>query len=145
MRHGNGPRDAYQHVYKLNPVESHVSTQKLLVAPPRTQRLNIGCPPHQEDLDDFRTIRLNLVDKQLCFVDGVWMSALRGAGGGTSGAGGGPGGGAALTSTTIDDLLRMKRRIKALEQENNLYQVKLDVLLDLLTENVIELNTLKEQ
>lgn len=73
------------------------------------------------------------------------MSALRGAGGGTSGAGGGPGGGAALTSTTIDDLLRMKRRIKALEQENNLYQVKLDVLLDLLTENVIELNTLKEQ
>ncbi|EDS36001.1 chibby [Culex quinquefasciatus] len=115
------------------------------VAPPRTQRLNIGCPPHQEDLDDFRTIRLNLVDKQLCFVDGVWMSALRGAGGGTSGAGGGPGGGAALTSTTIDDLLRMKRRIKALEQENNLYQVKLDVLLDLLTENVIELNTLKEQ
>lgn len=113
------------------------------VAPPRTQRLNIGCPPHQEDLDDFRAIRLNLVDKQLCFVDGVWMSALRGtaASGGTS-VGGGT---TALTSTAIDDLLRIKRRIKALEQENNLYQVKLDVLLDLLTENVIELNSLKDQ
>uniref|UniRef100_A0AAG5CPV7 Uncharacterized protein n=1 Tax=Anopheles atroparvus TaxID=41427 RepID=A0AAG5CPV7_ANOAO len=87
----------------------------LKIAPPRTQRLNIGCPPPQEDLDDFRSITLNLVDKQLCFVDGVWMNAH-----------------------SMDDLLRMKRRVKTLEQENNMLQVKLDVLVDLLTENVID-------
>ncbi|EAT34705.1 AAEL013081-PA [Aedes aegypti] len=110
------------------------------VAPPRTARLNIGCPPQQEDLDEFRNIRLNLLDKQLCFVDGVWMSAAA-PGGGSSGMT------AALPSnaSTIDDLLRMKRRLKTLEQENNLYQVKLDVLLDLLTENVIELSAIKGQ
>ncbi|XP_055548172.1 protein chibby homolog 1 [Wyeomyia smithii] len=107
------------------------------VVPPRTQRLNIGCPPPQEDLDDFRTIRLNLVDKQLCFVDGVWMSAVKATTGGTAGTAG--------SGTAIDELLKMKRRIKTLEQENNLYQVKLDVLLDLLTENVIELNSIKDQ
>ncbi|XP_021694422.1 protein chibby homolog 1 [Aedes aegypti] len=110
------------------------------VAPPRTARLNIGCPPQQEDLDEFRNIRLNLLDKQLCFVDGVWMSAAA-PGGGSSGMT------AALpfNASTIDDLLRMKRRLKTLEQENNLYQVKLDVLLDLLTENVIELSAIKGQ
>uniref|UniRef100_A0A182MLW9 Chibby n=1 Tax=Anopheles culicifacies TaxID=139723 RepID=A0A182MLW9_9DIPT len=105
------------------------------VAPPRAQRLNIGCPPPVEDLDDFRTITLNLVDKQLCFIDGVWLNGLKAVPGGpgTSGTG----------VNLTDDLLRMKRRMKALEQENNMLQVKLDVLVDLLTENVIELNEIK--
>ncbi|XP_058464524.1 protein chibby homolog 1 [Malaya genurostris] len=108
------------------------------VAPPRTQRLNIGCPPQQEDLDDFKSIRLNLLDKQLCFVDGVWMSSVKASGSGAAAGG-------ALSTTAIDDLLRMKRRVKTLEQENNLCQVKLDVLLDLLTEKEIELNAMKGQ
>uniref|UniRef100_A0A182Y5F9 Uncharacterized protein n=1 Tax=Anopheles stephensi TaxID=30069 RepID=A0A182Y5F9_ANOST len=114
------------------------------VAPPRTQRLNIGCPPAAEDLDDFRTITLNLVDKQLCFIDGVWLNGLRAGQGGstpTGTAAGAPGAGVNLT----DDLLRMKRRLKTVEQENNMLQVKLDVLVDLLTENVIELNEIKNQ
>lgn len=111
------------------------------VAPPRTARLNIGCPPQQEELDDFKNIRLNLLDKQLCFVDGVWMSGMAMA----TAAGGGSGTAAPASTAAIDDLLRMKRRIKSLEQENNLYQVKLDVLLDLLTENVIELSAVKGQ
>ncbi|XP_062541587.1 protein chibby homolog 1 [Armigeres subalbatus] len=110
------------------------------VAPPRTARLNIGCPPQQEDLDEYRNIRLNLLDKQLCFVDGVWMSAIKATAAGSGGSSALPG-----TNNAIDDLLRMKRRVKSLEQENNLYQVKLDVLLDLLTENVIELSTVKGQ
>uniref|UniRef100_A0A182ND25 Chibby n=1 Tax=Anopheles dirus TaxID=7168 RepID=A0A182ND25_9DIPT len=109
------------------------------IAPPRTQRLNIGCPPPAEDVYDFRTITLNLVDKQLCFIDGVWMNGLKPSVAGslpaTSGA----------TVNTADDLLRMKRRMKTLEQENNMLQVKLDVLVDLLTENVIELNDIKNQ
>ncbi|XP_055595177.1 protein chibby homolog 1-like [Uranotaenia lowii] len=109
------------------------------VALPRTQRLNVGIPAHQEDLDDFRNIRLNLLDKQLCFVDGVWMSSVK-ATGGASGTSSGT-----LSTTAIDDLMKMKRRVKVLEQENNLYQVKMDVLLDLLTENVIEMNSLKNQ
>ncbi|XP_053659229.1 protein chibby homolog 1 [Anopheles marshallii] len=105
------------------------------VAPPRTQRLNIGCPPPAEDLDDFRTITLNLVDKQLCFNDGVWLNGLKPVPGGTATSGTGV--------NQTDDLLRMKRRMKTLEQENNMLQVKLDVLVDLLTENVIELNEIK--
>uniref|UniRef100_A0A182W1C6 Chibby n=1 Tax=Anopheles minimus TaxID=112268 RepID=A0A182W1C6_9DIPT len=105
------------------------------VAPPRAQRLNIGCPPPAEDLDDFRTITLNLVDKQLCFIDGVWLNGLKPVPGGTATSGAGV--------NLTDDLLRMKRRMKALEQENNMLQVKLDVLVDLLTENVIELNEIK--
>uniref|UniRef100_A0A182QCP3 Chibby n=1 Tax=Anopheles farauti TaxID=69004 RepID=A0A182QCP3_9DIPT len=108
------------------------------IAPPRTQRLNIGCPPPTEDLDDFRTITLNLVDKQLCFIDGIWMNGLK-----PSVAGGGMTSNASVNTT--DDLLRMKRRMKTLEQENNMLQVKLDVLVDLLTENVIELNEIKNQ
>ncbi|EDO64842.1 AGAP012739-PA, partial [Anopheles gambiae str. PEST] len=107
------------------------------VAPPRTQRLNIGCPPPAEDLDDFRTITLNLVDKQLCFIDGVWLNGLKPGPGGSVASGSGV--------NVTDDLLRMKRRMKALEQENNMLQVKLDVLVDLLTENVIELNEIKNQ
>ncbi|XP_050071558.1 protein chibby homolog 1 [Anopheles maculipalpis] len=109
------------------------------VAPPRTQRLNIGCPPPAEDLDDFRTITLNLVDKQLCFIDGVWLNGLRTVPGGSGTAAGTAG------VNMTDDLLRMKRRMKTLEQENNMLQVKLDVLVDLLTENVIELNEIKNQ
>uniref|UniRef100_A0A182U052 Chibby n=1 Tax=Anopheles melas TaxID=34690 RepID=A0A182U052_9DIPT len=107
------------------------------VAPPRAQRLNIGCPPPAEDLDDFRTITLNLVDKQLCFIDGVWLNGLKPGPGGSVVSGSGV--------NVTDDLLRMKRRMKALEQENNMLQVKLDVLVDLLTENVIELNEIKNQ
>uniref|UniRef100_A0A182IIZ2 Uncharacterized protein n=1 Tax=Anopheles atroparvus TaxID=41427 RepID=A0A182IIZ2_ANOAO len=104
----------------------------LKIAPPRTQRLNIGCPPPQEDLDDFRSITLNLVDKQLCFVDGVWMNGLKPTAVGSAGSASGTG------AHSMDDLLRMKRRVKTLEQENNMLQVKLDVLVDLLTENAVE-------
>ncbi|XP_058060543.1 protein chibby homolog 1 [Anopheles bellator] len=114
------------------------------LVPPRVRRLNIGCPPAAEDLDDFRTITLNLVDRQLCFIDGIWMNGLQPAAtGGLPSATGGPIGNASAHST--DDMLRMRRRIKSLEQENNLLQVKLDVLVDLLTENVIELNEVKNQ
>ncbi|XP_058116863.1 protein chibby homolog 1 [Anopheles ziemanni] len=112
----------------------------LKIAPPRTHRLNIGCPPQQEDLDDFRSITLNLVDKQLCFIDGVWMNGLKPTAGGSAAASS-----SGATAHSMDDLLRMKRRVKTLEQENNMLQVKLDVLVDLLTENVIELNEAKNQ
>ncbi|ETN60570.1 chibby [Anopheles darlingi] len=120
--------------------------------PPRTRRLNIGCPPPSpaDDVDDFRTITLNLVDRQLCFIDGVWMNGLTRPSGdvGSSGAGGASVTGstaAAASHATTDDMLRMRRRLKTVEQENNLLQVKLDVLVDLLTENMIELNGIKNQ
>ncbi|XP_053670500.1 protein chibby homolog 1 [Anopheles nili] len=106
------------------------------IAPPRGQRLNIGCPPPAEDLDDFRSISLNLVDKQLCFIDGIWMNGLKPTAGSAS---------AGISGHSTDDVLRMKRRLKTLEQENNMLQVKLDVLVDLLTENVIALNEAKNQ
>lgn len=36
----------------------------------------------------------------------------------------------------MDDLLKLKGKMDRLEQENNLLQVKVDVLIDLLTENM---------
>lgn len=120
--------------------------------PPRTRRLNIGCPPPTpaDDADDFRTITLNLVDRQLCFIDGVWMNGLtRPSDAGSSTASGLPGGSsvsvAGAAASVTDEMLRMRRRLKTVEQENNLLQVKLDVLVDLLTENMIELNGIKNQ
>ncbi|XP_050086826.1 protein chibby homolog 1 [Anopheles aquasalis] len=121
--------------------------------PPRTRRLNIGCPAPSpaDDVDDFRSITLNLVDRQLCFIDGVWMNGLQtrpsdagpvpGPGAGSSVSGGS----AATAAAVTDDMMRMRRRLKTVEQENNLLQVKLDVLVDLLTENMIELNGIKNQ
>ena len=97
------------------------------VSPPRTNRLDIGCPQIQEDLDEYKNISLNLVDKQICFIDGVWMTST------TKGNAGG-----------FDDMMKMKRKMKTLEQENNLLQVKMDVLLDLLTENTLQLNEMKK-
>lgn len=91
--------------------------------PARSGRCNIEFPPISEDLDDFLNIGINLNSKSFTFVKGNWLQSNK--------------------KEDIDDFGRLNDKIKNLEEENNMNQVKIDVLLDLLTENVSELNAVK--
>lgn len=93
--------------------------------PVRTKRQN-NFPQMQEKLDEYQSIQITLNNKKkLKFIDGTWM----------------------LTQHTADtdDITVMKRRIQKVEEENNLNQIKVDVLLDMLTENLAELNILRNK
>lgn len=90
--------------------------------PPRTSRNN-GCPMVNEDLDDYKHISLNLGNKELRFADGIWIHATR--------------------KGDVDEVVRLNRRLKSLEEENNMCDVKIEVLLDLLAEHATVINTLK--
>lgn len=80
----------------------------------------------QEKLDDFQVIQLNLNNKKkLKFVDGTWIVAHQAA--------------------DTDDITLMRKRLHKLEEENNLNQIKVDVLLDMLTENMTELKILRNK
>lgn len=92
--------------------------------PSRGKRHTINCPPIQEKLDDYETISVILSgQRQLKFVDGEWLLTQ--------------------SSSNGDDVNALKRKVQKLEEENNLNQVKVDVLLDMLTENLAELNVLR--
>lgn len=91
--------------------------------PPRSGRCGIEFPPISEDLDDFRSIGINLNSKNFTFVKGSWLQSNK--------------------KEDIDDFGRLNDKMKNLEEENNMHQVKIDILLDLLTEHVSELNTIK--
>jgi protein chibby 1 len=91
--------------------------------PQRTSRMT--CPKIEENLEDFEEIAMNLNGRNLSFKDGVWsQEAVPSAG---------------------DNINKMKKKMHQLEEENNLNKVKVDVLLDMLTENVCELrNNMKK-
>lgn len=93
--------------------------------PARLARCNIGCPAISEDLEDFKNISLNLGNKELRFADGIWIHSSR--------------------KSDTDDILRLNRRIRNLEEENNLCNLKIEIFLDLLAEQTTELNTLKSR
>lgn len=93
--------------------------------PSRGKRHAVNCPSIQEKLDDYETISVNLSgQRQLKFVDGEWLLTQ--------------------SSYNVDDISALKRKVHKLEEENNLNQVKVDVLLDMLTENLAELNVLRK-
>lgn len=104
-------------------------------APPRTGRLNIGCPKIDENLVDFKEIKLDLNGKELKFIDGVWLQNNK-----TNNQVNGSNN---MNSNNLDDVVKLRKKLQSLEQENNLYQIKYDIFLDLLTENMSELNALK--
>lgn len=82
------------------------------------------CPRIVRSSDDLKDISLDLLnDKELRFVDGIWIQGLN------SGA-------AKTPELNVDNLLKLKGKMDRLEQENNLLQVKVDILTDLLTENI---------
>lgn len=95
--------------------------------PSRSNRLSLDeCPRiHGEKIDDFKETTLLLNDVEYRFVDGSWFSTTN-------------------IETNLADYAAMKKRVKSLEQELNMMQVKNNVLLDMLTENVIELNLIKK-
>lgn len=95
-------------------------------APPsRTGRVSEAvCPRIIKNTDDCKNLHLNLSnEKELRFADGIWIqhSAT---------------GHSKTTELNVDDLLKLKSKMDRLEQENNLLQVKVDLLIDLLTENM---------
>lgn len=91
--------------------------------PPRISRNNNSCPMVNEEVEDYKQISLNLGNKELRFADGIWIYATR--------------------KGDVDDVVRLNRRLKALEEENNMCDLKIEVLLDLLAEHATELNALK--
>lgn len=91
--------------------------------PPRNKRNNANGAPIQEKIDEFGDITLNLDKRKLKFVDGTWMLTQ--------------------SDCSTDEVAELKRKIQKLEEENNLNQIKVDVLLDMLTENLSELNLLR--
>uniref|UniRef100_A0A1I8QDY2 Protein chibby homolog 1 n=1 Tax=Stomoxys calcitrans TaxID=35570 RepID=A0A1I8QDY2_STOCA len=91
--------------------------------PPRTSRCNNGCPIVNEDLDDYKQISLNLGNKELRFADGIWIHSSR--------------------KGDVDEVIRLNRRLKSLEEESNMSDVKIEVLLDLLAEHATVINVLK--
>lgn len=94
--------------------------------PSRGKRHAANCPSIQEKLDDYETISVNLPgQRQLKFVDGEWLLTTQASG-------------------NVDDINALKRKVHKLEEENNLNQVKVDVLLDMLTENLAELDVLRK-
>lgn len=91
--------------------------------PPRLSRNNNACAVVSEELDDYNQIILNLGNKELRFADGIWIYSIR--------------------KGDVDEVIRLNRRIKSLEEENNMCDLKIEVLLDLLAEHATELNSLK--
>ncbi|KAL9898278.1 beta catenin antagonist chibby [Glossina fuscipes fuscipes] len=90
---------------------------------PRTLRSNSACPLVTEELDDYKQISLNLGNKELRFIDGIWIHTNR--------------------KGAPDDVTRLNRRLKSLEEKCNMRELKVEVLLDLLTEHATELTAFK--
>lgn len=91
--------------------------------PARGKRNGVDCPPIQEKIDDIDNISLYLGKQQAKFVDGSWILSSNGS--------------------NADDFVAVKRKMQKLEEENNLNRIKIDVLLDMLTENLAEVNVLR--
>lgn len=110
------------------PIFHKKTTFKL--SPPRTGRVSETiCPRNVKNSDNFKDIHLNLQnDKELRFVDGLWIQQNPSGGAGSASR--------PTTELHVDDLLKLKGKMDRLEQENNLLQVKVDILTDLLTENL---------
>lgn len=78
----------------------------------RVARLS-QCPKLEEELDDYKNIHLNMNGRELKFIDGAWIST---------------------NGEKLDDVIKLKNKINALEEENNLNKVKVEILLDVLAE-----------
>lgn len=93
---------------------------------PQRGKRDGSCPHIQEKLDDFQVIQINLMNKKkLKFVDGTWILGQQ--------------------SGDVDDVMAMRKRLQKLEEANNLNQIKVDILLDMLTENLSELKLLRDK
>lgn len=86
----------------------------------RELRLN-SVPKYNEDIDDFKNIKIKLNnEKELQFVDGIWISVKKNQ------------------QQYEDDVAKLVKDNKRLENENTALNVKMDIMLDLLTECISE-------
>lgn len=84
---------------------------------PRLNRLP-HCPKFQEDIEDYKHITLTVNGKEeIKFVDGVWQG---------------------IGGKANDDVKKLKEKFHAMEEENNLNRIKVEVLLDMLAEIAAE-------
>lgn len=86
----------------------------------RESRLN-SVPKYNEDIDDFKNIKIKLNnEREIQFVDGTWISIKKNQPEGS------------------DDVEKLVKENKRLENENQVLNVKMDIMLDLLTECISE-------
>ncbi|XP_059611641.1 protein chibby homolog 1 [Phlebotomus argentipes] len=99
-------------------------------APPRNKRvLESDCPRIHEKLEEFRNIHLQLSDDGgYTFANGCWSSTSKNA-----------------KASASNNNQQLKEKITKLSEENNLLQLKVDILVDLLTENTVEMTEIKEK
>lgn len=98
--------------------------------PARGKRANEDCPVMKEKLDDYTNININFGHRVLRFQNARWIQEQQQQQHHHNG--------------DDNDGLVLKRHIRNLEQINNLNQVKIDVLLDMLTEHLVEINKLRQ-
>lgn len=73
-----------------------------------------------EEVDDFKNIAVKLSDKNtLKFVNGVWMVMKKNQG-------------------NVNDAIELVKTNQRLEEENTMLTAKMDILLDLLSETLLE-------
>lgn len=95
---------------------------------PRGDRLNI-VPKIDEDVENFRDVKIAIDDvREVKFEGPEWVLTTNGN-----------------KDALLTDEVALKRKASILEQENNMLNAKIDILLDLLTENVSELNAIKKK
>lgn len=109
--------------YENMPIFSKLFDVKTV--PIRAKRSNDYCPVLKEKLNDYSNIGINLNNTVSKFAGGRWTHEQY--------------------TGEVGDIADLKKRIRILEDANNLSQLKIDVLLDLLTENLSELNNKKSK
>lgn len=97
--------------------------------PARAKRQNINYPLIHEEPNDLNNISLTLNKNTYKLIDGQWISSNHQNG--------------SMTGANDEDVTAIKKRLRRVEEEHNLQQLKIDILLDMLTENLNELNVLK--
>ncbi|CAG9798175.1 unnamed protein product [Chironomus riparius] len=96
--------------------------RKLTFKHPKQRELRLNSvAKYNEDIDDFKNIKIKLSnERELQFVDGEWISINK------------------SQQEEFDDTARLVRENKRLENENSTLNVKMDIMLDLLTECISE-------
>ncbi|GAB0097764.1 hypothetical protein DMENIID0001_134300 [Sergentomyia squamirostris] len=99
-------------------------------APVRNRRIpESDCPRIHEKLEEFRNIQLQLgIDGGYTFANGSWTSTEP----------------SSAIKPSTNPHPQLKQQITKLSEENNFLKLKVDIMIDLLTENSIELKELRE-
>lgn len=102
--------------------------KKLKLSAPRKPRLDF--PRTEENVSEFRdNIRIELDGaKELHFVEGNWVCLQN----------------SSKSDECVDLLKSQSKDLSALKTQNSLYQIKLDIMVDLLSEKMAELDSISK-